>query len=190
MTAGYACHKYKYARTFHFDTYVFRLQSEGNCLAVIGNDKVWVRPGDLLLFRPGDSYQLIVEKQAENKSLLTSCDYYVFCEGEWVDRWWRKAKRTRKLHISLNKEISDYFLRLLCLHMDRLMLESEGGQPRNSVFLVRRMKEYVEKHSHELFRLQDVADDAGNAYGVTPQNYRLRKIRMNACSQPCNPESN
>lgn len=61
------------------DTYIIRLQAEGECEVLIDGEMTAVVPGDLLLFKPYDIYDLRI---GEKKSPLGhSVDYFVMCTG-------------------------------------------------------------------------------------------------------------
>jgi AraC family transcriptional regulator, arabinose operon regulatory protein len=161
------------------DTYIIRLQAEGEAEALIDGSMVTVLPGDLLLFRPGEIYDLrIGEKESP---LGFSADYYVMCTGEWVDEWWNKRSRPKKMRITddgklqsvwqqliLEKrrldggsdEILEALFKALCLLLDRAMDEAP---PTSSApqFLAFKMKNYVEEHAASVIRLEDVAGHAG-----------------------------
>ncbi|OKP66999.1 hypothetical protein A3844_05700 [Paenibacillus helianthi] len=161
------------------DTYIIRLQAEGESEALIDGEMVTVLPGDLLLFRPGEVYDLrIGEKESP---LGFSADYYVMCTGEWVDHWWNKQERAKKTRIAedgklqsvwkqliLEKrrldggspEILEALFQALCLLLDRAIAEAPVG-PSASLLLGLKMKNYIEEHATSLIRLEDVARHAG-----------------------------
>ncbi len=161
------------------DTYIIRLQAEGECEALIQGEMVSIVPGDLLLFRPGDVYDLrIGEKESP---LGISADYYVMCTGEWVDSWWEKRSRPTKVRIvddgklrsvwqqliletrrldGGSPEILEALFRALCLLLDRAIEEAPATSSASRL-LALKMKSYVEEHSTSAFRLEDVAGHAG-----------------------------
>lgn len=67
LSAGYSYHIEKFVNSSRsgLRSYLFRLQTEGQCRVLI--DGVWtlIRPGDLLLFAPGDPYELRVEPEED-----------------------------------------------------------------------------------------------------------------------------
>ncbi|NRF90370.1 helix-turn-helix transcriptional regulator [Paenibacillus frigoriresistens] len=177
ITADFVSHTRKYEASFHLDTYLLRLQYEGSCWAVIDGEKHVLETGSLLLLSPGDSYELIIEGRKDGEQPVS--DFYIYCNGDWVEEWWAKHKRQKisklpmdssmlniwkqinleKRRRAENKEILDYQLRILCLNMDRSLYENNSHlPPRKQSFLVYRMKTYIEEHATENFSLQDVAD--------------------------------
>lgn len=161
------------------DTYIIRLQVEGECEALIDGEMVTVVPGDLLLFQPCDRYDLRI---GEKESLLGhSADYYVMCTGEWVDSWWKLRERPKKVRIAdvgklqsiwqqldLEKrrldggspEILEALFKALCLLLDRAIEEAPASSS-SSLLLGLKMKSFVEEHVTTVIRLKDVAAHAG-----------------------------
>lgn len=160
-------------------TYIIRLQAEGECEALIDGRMVTIYPGDLLLFRPGDMYDLRIGEKAS--PLGFSADYYVMCTGEWVDSWWDKHKRPTKLRIADdgklqsvwqqlilekrrldggNPEILEALFKALCLLLDRAIGEAPASSSASRL-LALKMKSYVEEHATSMLRLEDVAGHAG-----------------------------
>lgn len=161
------------------DTYIIRLQAEGECEALIDGEMVNIQPGDLLLFHPGEVYDLrIGEKMSP---LGFSADYYVMCTGEWLDSWWNQRSRPKKVRITDdgrlqsvwqqlilekrrldggNTDILEALFKTLCLLLDRAIEEapSTSSAP---LLLAFKMKSYVEEHATSMFRLEDVAGHAG-----------------------------
>ncbi|WP_438431181.1 AraC family transcriptional regulator [Gorillibacterium sp. sgz500922] len=161
------------------DTYVIRLQAEGEAEVLIDGRLVRVLPGDLLLFRPGEVYDLrIGEKESP---LGRSGDYYVMCTGSRVDDWWDRQPRPKKTRIAADGRIQSAWQQLilekrrldggspailealftaLCLLLDRAMAESPvSASP--SALLALRMKSYIEEHAAGPLRLEEVAAHAG-----------------------------
>jgi AraC family transcriptional regulator of arabinose operon len=161
LTSLFVAHTRKLDQTFHLKSYLFRLQYEGRCSAVVQDEPVLLEPGSLLLLAPGESYQLHIEfTEKDHPKMVQVSDYYMYCEGSWVDEWWAARKRNSHIQTSLdesileiwkqinlekrrgeeNKEITDYLLRILCLHIDRMTVENIDNSPQNRPFLVYRMK--------------------------------------------------
>jgi AraC family transcriptional regulator of arabinose operon len=182
LTSDFVAHTRKLNVSYSPDTYLFRLQYEGYCSAVIKGQTRSLEPGSLLLLAPGDRYDLNIEVEPnDNGKIAPISDYYLYCDGSWIDTWWANRKQTDLVKISLdesvlgiwkqlnlekrkpeeNKEITDYLLRILCLNMDRMLAENANHLPEHRSFLVYRMKNFIEEHATESFHLQDVADFAG-----------------------------
>jgi AraC family transcriptional regulator of arabinose operon len=140
---------------------------EGQGETSVNGIKQLVQPGELQLLRPGDLFKLSVRPN-EAAGTTLSVNYYLACEGEWVDDWWKKASPPRILKNAAGesmlaifkelvrelqrvrpqwKEASSHLFRTLCIHIDRVMeAQREKPQP----FVAQRMKQYVEEHAHHL----------------------------------------
>jgi AraC family transcriptional regulator of arabinose operon len=135
-----------------------------------------VEAGDLLLYKPGDPYELLIDDASG------SGDYYLFCRGEWVDLWWGNSVKPHKIKIPLHegmltiwrqlnielvkhskksKEILDYYLRILCLQIDRHILEHASHPPGTNAYLAYRMKHFIESHATSPLMLEQVAQHVG-----------------------------
>ncbi|ULO05602.1 AraC family transcriptional regulator [Paenibacillus sp. 19GGS1-52] len=161
------------------DTYIIRLQAEGESEALIEDRMVTILPGDLLLFRPGEIYDLrIGEKESP---LGFSADYYVMCTGDWVDHWWNERERPKKVRIAddgklqsiwqqliLEKrrldggstDILELLFKALCLLLDRAIEEAPATSS-TSLLLALKMKSYIEEHAIAIIRLEEVAKHTG-----------------------------
>ncbi|OWR28745.1 AraC family transcriptional regulator [Saccharibacillus sp. O23] len=181
LMAGFSFHRtpFHVHRTEGLGSYLFRLQTDGTSEALVDGRMQLVEAGDLLLYGPDDTYELKIFPPAPSGSRerpMESGDYHIFFDGEWIDRWWNERKRPTKINIPLSEgliglfrqivieqrrisnpdpRISDYYLRILCLEMDRLINE----QPISSgkTFLAHRIKHYIEENASSLFKLEDVA---------------------------------
>ncbi|WP_077328989.1 helix-turn-helix transcriptional regulator [Virgibacillus siamensis] len=165
------------------ENYLIRLQTEGHCFVKINNNSTFLSPGDLLLCKPGDSCELIIDPNGyqEDDSGIHSGDYFVICRGPWIDKWWDRTNRPsiNQLHfaeklLSLwkeiikekrriydkNEELLDYLLRSLCLSIDGSIKDFNTTQTRLPLS-VRSMKNYIEEHANQPFKVQDVALHAG-----------------------------
>ncbi|GIP23834.1 AraC family transcriptional regulator [Paenibacillus sp. J22TS3] len=161
--------------------YLFRLQVLGRCRAWVDGAMREIEPGDLLLYRPGDMYKLHVE---EYKGVTESGDYYLLCEGKWVDEWWNRMPRKAYQHVHLDDgivslwqqlsieqhrlegsrtELIQHLLCALCLIFDRASDQScsKPGSPLRTNWVVGSMKRYIEENALETFRIEDVAKMAG-----------------------------
>lgn len=159
--------------------YLFRWQTEGEARAVVDGKMRPVRAGDLLLYQPGDAYRLSIGdgKHRREKMRISSSDYFLACQGGWVEDWWKRRRRPTQINIGIeerllaiwrmlisekrrlekgNEEICDYLLRLLCLTIDRLIDErySSQGPP----FVANRIKAYIEEHATTRIRIRDIAE--------------------------------
>jgi AraC family transcriptional regulator of arabinose operon len=161
--------------------YLLRLQTEGGCSALKNGRMCPIWPGDLLLYRPGDPYELRIEGLPDSGAVL-STDYFLFCNGPWMDEWWRHKLVPDHVHIPLDETvltvwrhiiaehrrlrgesspIADYLVRVLCLSLDRLVQEG-GARPSDSkTYAAYRIRSYVESHATEPLTLERIAAHAG-----------------------------
>jgi AraC family transcriptional regulator of arabinose operon len=163
--------------------FLFRLQTEGSCLAMVNGEMKKIEPGDLLLYPSGESCELRADKGEEGS--VFSGDYFLFCNGTWVREWWNRSKKPtfthidmderilslwRNLHIENHKvgetnlELIGYLLRALCLNLERAVIGAasvQGPSNRSGKFVSNKMKRYIEDHATQTFKIQDVAEHVG-----------------------------
>lgn len=187
-----------------YPMYLFRLQTEGNCEAVVKGKKHVLKKGDLLLIKPGDHYELLVN---EGQS---SGDYNLGCAGSWIDSWWDRSEKPevtqieldekllflwrhlmiekRRPLISQNEELNCYLLKALCLSLERAVIDTEPVF--HHPYPVVRMMRYIEEHAMNAFKVEDIARHAGlslsravhlfkNSVGKTMVEY-AQEIRLTA----------
>ncbi|UUZ83336.1 AraC family ligand binding domain-containing protein [Paenibacillus sp. P26] len=127
-------------------SYLFRLQTEGSAEVHFRGEIRRLEAGDLLLLRPGDDYELYVEGVKEDETKISSGDYYLFCEGPWIEAWWSRRARPAVSRIGQDEkllglwrqlilekrrrpeeedpELTGYLLGGLCLYLDRAITET------------------------------------------------------------------
>jgi AraC family transcriptional regulator, arabinose operon regulatory protein len=71
--------------------YLFRLQSEGTCRALVDGKYETIIPGDLLIYPPDQPYELNVQPRSttESGAVQPVGDYFLIGSGEWLDSWWK-----------------------------------------------------------------------------------------------------
>ncbi|TBL75614.1 AraC family transcriptional regulator [Paenibacillus thalictri] len=180
LMCSYSYHTQRFVSAYPggVHTYLFRLQAEGGAMALVDGKMVPVGPGDLLLFKPGMPYRLVVDEyeSAPFGPVVGSGDYYLFCKGPWLDEWWNRSPKPVLTRIDLDdkllalwkmiilekrrfeessSEMADYLLRSLCLMLDRAIVPAEPvkGKP----FVATRMKSFIEEHAAVSFKIEDVA---------------------------------
>lgn len=186
-------------------SYIFRLQTEGSSRLFVDGQMKHVGVGDLQLFAPGDLYELVMDESDDGK--VVSGDYYLICEGDWVDEWWQRRVRPQCVNIGLdeplmalwmqiilekrrvgerNSELLGYLLQAICCYMDRA-LEAAESTVRGS-YAAYRMKRYIEEHASVSFKVEDVARQVGlsssraahlfkEAFGESIMQYAV-KVRL------------
>ncbi|MGG1515299.1 AraC family transcriptional regulator [Paenibacillus oryzisoli] len=180
ITCGYSFHHepFNVNTKSGLHTYLFRLQTEGKCEALVHGSMREIEAGHLLLFKPGDPYELRIEQaMAGPDGKIASGDYYLFCSGAWIDQWWNRSPKLTCTKIDLDprlislwrqlilekrrmeeedEELSSYLLQALCLSLERAAKETVTlqGKP----FTGTRMKRFIEAHATAAFKVEDVAD--------------------------------
>ncbi|UQZ36429.1 AraC family transcriptional regulator [Paenibacillus sp. PK3_47] len=179
-TAGFSFHRkpFQMSRNDGVQNYLLRLQTEGRSRTRIDGAIAPVEAGDLMLFAPQDPYYLSIEKEnyPVGKPRIESGDYHIFCGGPWIEEWWNRKQRPALLRLPMSDnflslfrqlvleqrrlsdsspEISSCYLQIICMEIDRLMIEQPVITPKG--YLAYRMKQYVEEHAAVSFRLEDVA---------------------------------
>ncbi|AWB45136.1 AraC family transcriptional regulator [Paenibacillus sp. CAA11] len=184
LAAGYSVHRKSYYMNelAGLDHYLIRIQTEGKAFTRCENKIEAVETGDLLLFAPGEPYELRIESPDDHKADLRmiSGDYFIFLRGPWVDEWWAARKRPNKIKTTLSDgfiglfrqitleqqritnpcpEISEYYMKILCLDIDRQL--SERPLSNQGSYLAYQIKHFIEENAAQPFRLEDAAAHAG-----------------------------
>jgi AraC family transcriptional regulator, arabinose operon regulatory protein len=183
LAAGYSVHRKPYGSNDADGPahYLIRLQTEGKARTRIGPDIVDVEMGDVLLFSPGEPYELYIDPPAPGRaSSIISGDYYIFIDGAWIGEWWAAKKRPNKIRMpltdafinlfrqisleqqrvsSLKDEIAARYIQILCLEIDRQLDEQPRDGQRS--YLAYQLKHFVEEHAATSFRLEDAAAHVG-----------------------------
>ncbi|WP_239617765.1 helix-turn-helix transcriptional regulator [Cohnella mopanensis] len=178
---GYSKHKDPFWQDYStgLDTYIIRLQMEGISEALMEGKYTEILPGDLLLFKPGDIYELRIGMPG--KPMKPNGDYFVMCTGQGMDEWWEeKVRPTRKKIVEDERikgiwhqlisekrrldgghsELIALLVRSLLLLLDRALEEAPPAQS-VSVFHALKMRNYIEENAAKTLRLQDIAGHAG-----------------------------
>ena len=183
LAAGYSVHRKPYSSVEAEGTghYLIRYQTEGKSRTRIGSTLVDVDMGDLLLVAPKDPYELYMDAGGKAKpDSIISGDYYIFLEGEWIDSWWTYKKRPHQIRMpltnsimnlfrqitlekqrmsNLKTEIAEYYVKILCLEIDRQLEEQPPTGQRS--YTAYQLKHFVEEHATTSFKLEDAAAHAG-----------------------------
>lgn len=184
LGVGYSLHTRGHHDIQHhgLKNYLIRLQTEGQAQALVGGQLKAIGSGDLLIYAPGQPYELkVLPVRGNGLAQSASGDYYVFCAGSWLDNWWSQKQRPSHVNISPDEgllsiwrlliaekrrvwdevdEISSNLLRSLCLGLDRLILTS-SQDPRGNAAIAYKVKHFVEQNATTSFSLEDVASYAG-----------------------------
>lgn len=178
LACSYAYHFQSYQGQFQIlSNYLFRLQSEGSCYAMVEGSMRLIKAGTLLLCAPGQGYQLNME--THDGSPVRSGDYYMICRGDWIDEWWNRSEKPAYIQVPLEdpnepilflwkqlvlearrrerrgSELEQSLFRNICYYIDRSI--EEGVAVPGEMYVANRMKRYIETHATEAFRSEDVA---------------------------------
>ncbi|MNO23125.1 Arabinose operon regulatory protein [compost metagenome] len=184
LSAGFCFHRkpFQMSRPDGLQNYLLRLQTEGRSRTSINGVMTQVESGDLMLFGPSDPYLLIIDEEIYplHEERIESGDYYIFCEGRWIEEWWMLKERPTLQHLPLSENlltpfrqivleqrrisdnsphISACYLQILCMEIDRLLTEQPYSTP--SGYLAYRMKHFIEEHVVSPIRLADVGRHVG-----------------------------
>lgn len=193
-SAGYSRHvRSFYTRSRTLRNYLIRLQTEGFCQSAV-NDIVYdIRPGDLLLCKPDDIYELMIP--VDDHEPVPSADYFlgISPDDSWIAQWWKEYEQTAKFNIGVDEtlvsiwkhiiyekrrvkdadtEIVDYLTRSMLLHLKRLIDSGESGEDAYERSVSNRIKMFVEKHATEPITLKDVAASVGLSVSRASQLFK------------------
>ncbi|MEK8132784.1 AraC family transcriptional regulator [Paenibacillus filicis] len=194
MMTGYSKHTRSFysPRTVSGEHYLLRLQTEGFCQAALNGTVYDIVPGDLLMCKPGDRYELNIP--LEELHAHPSADYYLGLDANepWAQQWWGEFKDTQKLNIGIDEmlismwkllihetrkvkdsdaDILDYLARSLLLHMKRLIA---GGDSKNRYerSVSNQIKSFVEKNVTEAITLREVSASVGLSVSRASQIFK------------------
>jgi len=185
LYTGYANHTTPYRNTVENrrDGILLRLQVKGSATITLNGTILKVGPGDLVFVDTHDKYQLAIDVEPFNSSVGTvdSADYFLACDGSWVDRWkertcfpssfaievteellslWRKLiYEKRELHED-NSEMIACITKLLLLTIER-MVSKKKSFGTNTKSIAFKVKQYIEMHATEPVTLAEIANDCG-----------------------------
>lgn len=184
-------------------TYIFRLQTEGSCVAKLNGKVIHISKGDLLFIKPRDSYELIVDEK------IHSGDMHILCEGKWISRWWSKnvisvhqniyidtfvinlwnqmIAEEKKPYNEKDNELLGYLFKALSIQLGKAIKQAQAN---NRPHVVTKMMRYIEENALSPLKVEEVAIHAGlsvsrashlfkECVGKTIIEYTL-EIRLNA----------
>ena len=161
-------------------SYLFRLQTKGVCSALVDGEMRRIVPGDLLLYKPGDPYRLVIGNASDPSEPIGSGDYFLFCRGPWLNEWWNRHPRPTLIRIEYSEpvlslwrmlivenrrmdhavpELSDYLLRALLLQIDQAA--AVRSDAKKVPYVASRMRNFIEEQGASPFKLEDLARYAG-----------------------------
>ncbi|MCD1257965.1 helix-turn-helix transcriptional regulator [Paenibacillus athensensis] len=160
--------------------FLFRLQVKGRSRAWVQGSMRTIEPGDLLIYRPGDTYALQIDDPVDDDD-TPSADYYVIGNAPWLEVWfaqltppplmhvdephdiihtWRQMVVEKHRRDSLTDEILNCYFRLFILSLSR-MLQYKLQPRRLSASAAHRMKLFIEQNATAPLTLKRIADYAG-----------------------------
>lgn len=163
------------------NVYLFRLQAEGTCRALVAGKYETIIPGDLLIYPPDQPYELDVQPRSSPASgaIQPVRDYFLTGKGEWLDSWWKNKDLPTKTNIGFDdtvitlwkhlisekkkmmqnqEEIMDYLLRTLCLTLEQVI---QINQRTKGADIANKLKLYIENHAHEPLSLEKISASVG-----------------------------
>ncbi|WNS46740.1 AraC family transcriptional regulator [Paenibacillus sp. MMS20-IR301] len=172
-------HSVKYEEGLNF--YLFRLQAEGTCRALVDGKYETIIPGDLLIYPKGRPYELNVQPRTarDTGEVQPVSDYFLIGSGEWLDSWWQDNNLPAKTNIGFddtvltlwkhivsekskimeNQEgVLDYLLRAFCLTLAQVI---RIGQRSNGAETAYKLKQFIDRHAHEPLSLEQISASAG-----------------------------
>jgi AraC family transcriptional regulator of arabinose operon len=172
--------------------YVVRLQTDGTCKAVVNRVANRLDPGDLLLCRPGDSYELIIGDEANGA--FRSADYFllILAGQDWFAEWWERYRHVGKCRLGLdddlialwkliryekrrlkktNPVILECLVRAFFLHLGRLLSEEKGSTAYGRA-VANRIKYFIDKRAAEPLKLKDICSVAGLSVSRASQLFK------------------
>ena len=184
LACGYSYHNSAFFQCAHpLDSYLIRVQTSGKSTAVVNGNELLFETGDLLLAKKGMKYELRIGKITDGHKTsqdVSSSDFYLLCDGKWIENWWQRSKRPLHCNIELHEnvlflwrqlideknkagndhaELQSYLLRTLCLYLDKAV--NETFERNNSSFTASRIKRYIERHACKTFKVADAAAYVG-----------------------------
>jgi AraC family transcriptional regulator of arabinose operon len=173
--------------------YLIRLQIEGESKALIHGQLEKVLAGDLLIYKPGDPYELTIGNHEDpTEHGCFSADYFLFCNGLGIDEWWTKHEFPQRISVPIDEallniwkqiiyekrrvreedlNVNDYLLRILLRYIDRVIV-GNNGEVDSRLFVTHRIKQYLERHATGVVTLKNVADYAGLSVSRTTHLFK------------------
>lgn len=172
--------------------YVVRLQTDGSCKAVVNRITHVIQPGDLLLCKPGDSYELIIGD--DTNPLFRSSDYYLLImPGEaWLDEWWTHYPTPLQVHLGLDDglismwklvrfekrrmkhahpDIVNCLVQAFFLHLGRLITEGRGPML-HQWSISNQIRDYIEKRAASKLTLREISSHVGLSVSRASQLFK------------------
>lgn len=184
--AGYSMHHKTYYSNERsgINHYLLRLQIEGSCYAWQNNTHTLVEPGDLLLYKQGSPYELIIGYKNPNMNetlpKIQAADYHLMITGPWMDSWWESNNRPGIVKIGQDERVLSIWRQLvqekrkiddqveeIVMHLtkallyivDRSIKERHTLSTKSrQVGKASRMKYFIEQHATEPFTITEVAN--------------------------------
>ncbi|MFD0679033.1 MULTISPECIES: helix-turn-helix domain-containing protein [unclassified Paenibacillus] len=181
--ANYFTHTKLHSVTYKdgLNFYMFRLQSEGSCRALVGGKSETIIPGDLLIYPPDQPYELNVQPRSapDSGAVQPVGDYFLAGNGEWLDSWWKNKDLPTKTNIGFDdtvitlwkhiisekkkvmqnqEEIMDYLLRTLCLTLEQVI---KSKQRTKGADIAHKLKLFIESHANEPLSLEKISASVG-----------------------------
>lgn len=189
LSANYSINK----KTYHTDrvlaSHLLRLQAEGCCEVALNGAKHTLKPGDLLICQPGDSYVLTIGAGLPGGPVRSS-DYYLFSSSPWIADWrgdglpayvhigldeqvlllWKSLIHEKRKTADADPDILEALLRLLYMAVKRLIAKRGAGS--GNRYIPYKMKTYIEQNAARKFTLQEVAESVSLGISRSSQLFK------------------
>ncbi|MFC6652528.1 MULTISPECIES: helix-turn-helix domain-containing protein [Paenibacillus] len=172
-------HSVQYQEGLSF--YLFRLQMEGTCHAMVQGKYETIIPGDLLIYAPDQPYELIVQPRSAPGSggVQPASDYFLIGSGEWLDSWWQDRGLPARTNIGFDdtvitlwkhiagekkkvmehqEELLDYLFRTFCLTLQQVI---QARRRTKGAETACKLKQFIDNHAHEPLSLEQISASAG-----------------------------
>lgn len=157
-------------------SYILRLQTAGDCVAIHNGKVIDVKAGTFLLVKPGEPFEIVVDNP-NNPEKIHCEEYQLVCEGEWIENWAEEKICQQRFHIEdfekivniwkmlivedrqlsedNDKSLPNCLLQVICLLIEQ---SANGhGTHKSYPFVVRKMMRYIEDHATTSLKVDDVA---------------------------------
>jgi AraC family transcriptional regulator of arabinose operon len=191
---GYSVHErpFNSNRKLPLNAYLIRLQMEGVCQATVNGKEYYIRPGHLLLCKPGDQYQLNVP--LEKNDPPRSADYHLTLTSDelWFKTWWKLFDGSVLIHLGVDEALAstwkqivyekrrvkdssplilEHLTRVLLLHIQR-MCQTDMHVNVYERSVSNQIKMYIERNAAEQLTLKEISASVGLSVSRASQLFK------------------
>lgn len=185
------------------DRILLRLQTKGIGRVELGRKSYIVKPGDLIIRKPGEHYRLVIDRENHAEPPIGSGDYYLCCTGTWAQEWsgrmpskarietaegllplWRKLIHEKRNIHEEHGEMVDAIIKVLLLTVEKSVQKEMAAASRPELYIPYKMKQFMEINATKPLTLPLIAKRYGvsvstashlfkKAFGKSPMRYIL-----------------